>query len=234
MLKSKRKALPLHAENERRQLSMSHTTKIGQPNISERRTAFVVVFTFFVMIAELTVGILSHSMALTADGVHMGSHVLVLGLNWAAYILVRRLERRKSDQYNSQRILSLSAWTSGIFLLVMAIFIVVEAIERLTGPHVEISSMQAFIVAGIGLVANIICASALHGHHDDLNSHAAYLHIVSDVLTEIGVIIGLICATLWNITYIDTVVALIAAVIVIRWAINLLRTTAIALVKNQS
>lgn len=199
---------------------------------NERRTAFVVIFTFIVMVAELTVGLLSHSMALTADGVHMGSHVLVLGLNWAAYVVVRRLQKKGNSTYDSNRILSLSAWTSGIFLLLMAVFIIVEAIERLTAPHVEISTSQALIVAGIGLIANIICASALHTHHSDLNSHAAYLHIVSDVLTEVGVIIGLICAKLWSITFIDAAVALIAAAIVIRWAVKLLKTTATSLVKK--
>lgn len=202
-----------------------------QRDISEKRTAFIVVFTFIVMVAELTVGLLSHSMALTADGVHMGSHVLVLGLNWAAYVLVRRLKKNGKDKYDGDRILSLSAWTSGIFLLLMAFFIISEAFERLNGPHVDINTTQAFIVAGIGLIANIICASALHNHHQDLNSHAAYLHIVSDVLTEIGVIIGLVCATLWNITFIDAAVALIAAVIVIRWAIKLLKTTGKSLIQ---
>lgn len=201
-----------------------------QTDISERRTAFVVIFTFIVMVAELSVGLVSHSMALTADGVHMGSHVLVLGLNWAAYVLVRHLSRRGLDKYSGDRILSLSAWTSGIFLLLMAVFIIVEALERLAGPHVGISTGQALAVACIGLVANLICASALHNHHADLNSHAAYLHILSDVLTEIGAIIGLICAMLWDITYIDAVVALLAAVIVIRWAIKLLCTTGKSLI----
>lgn len=199
---------------------------------NERRTAFVVIFTFAVMVAELTVGLLSHSMALTADGVHMGSHVVVLGLNWAAYVIVRRLQKKGNVSYDGNRILSLSAWTSGIFLLLMAVFIIVEAVERLTSPHVDISTSQALVVAAIGLVANIICASALHSHHSDLNSHAAYLHILSDVLTEVGVIIGLVCAKLWNITFIDAAVALIAAVIVIRWAIKLLKQTATALVQK--
>lgn len=194
-------------------------------NKSEQRTAFVVIFTFFVMIAELTVGVLSKSMALTADGVHMGSHVLVLGLNWAAFVIVRRLEKQGNDKYDSDRILALSAWTSGMFLLIMAVFIIVEAAERLSNGNVEISTGQALVVACIGLVANIICASALHGHHKDLNSHAAYLHIVADVITDFGVILGLVCAWLWNITFIDGLVAIIAAIIVVRWAVKLLSKT---------
>jgi cobalt-zinc-cadmium efflux system protein len=195
-----------------------------QTEISERRTAFVVIFTFFVMVAELSVGFFSHSMALQADGLHMGSHVLVLGLNWGAFILVNRLQRKGTKKYDKERILNLSAWTSGIFLMIMAVFIITETIERINGPHVHIAAMEALVVAAIGLVANIICASVLRGHHQDLNSHAAYLHILSDVLTKIGVIIGLICAKMWHITFIDAIVAVIAAIVVIRWAWRLMLT----------
>ena len=90
----------------------------------EKRTAFVVIFAFCVMIAEVIVGLSSHSMALFADGVHMGSHVLVIGLNWAAYILVRRLENKGTTHYDTEKILNLSAFTSGILLILMAIFII--------------------------------------------------------------------------------------------------------------
>lgn len=193
----------------------------------EKRTAFVVVFAFCVMLAEILVGLSSHSMALFADGVHMGSHVLVIGLNWAAYILVRRLKSKGTTHYDTGKILNLSAFTSGILLILTAIFIIVEAVERLT-THGEILNYElALITAGIGLVANTISASVLHGHHGtaDYNSHAAYLHVLSDALTEIGAIIGLICAMLWNITWIDSAVAVVSALVVLRWAKRLLWDT---------
>lgn len=196
---------------------------------AERRTAFVVVFTFVVMLAELSVGTLSHSMALTADGVHMGAHVVVLGINWAAYVLVRHLQRKDNRRYDRGRILNLSAWTSGIFLLLMALFIIVETAERLFHPAAEIATAQALAVAAVGLVANLVCAWALHGHHQDLNSRAAYLHILSDVLTEVGAIVGIVCAWLWQVTFVDSAVALIAAVVVVRWAVRLLAATGKAL-----
>ena len=148
----------------------------------EKRTAFVVIFAFCVMIAEIIVGLSSHSMALFADGVHMGSHVLVIGLNWAAYILVRRLENKGTTHYDTEKILNLSAFTSGILLILMAIFIIVEAVERFTAEREILNYELALITAGIGLVANTISASVLHGHDGttDYNSHAAYLHVLSD------------------------------------------------------
>ena len=200
----------------------------------EKRTAFVVVFTFVMMLAEVVVGLLSHSMALFADGVHMGSHVLVIGLNWAAYVLVRRLENKGTTQYDSDKILNLSAFTSGIFLILMAVFIIVEAIERLTSNEGILNYGFALGTAIVGLIANSISASVLHGHHGttDYNSHAAYLHVLSDALTEIGAIIGLLCAMSWNITWIDSLVAVVSAIVVLRWAKRLLWDTGRALTKR--
>lgn len=200
----------------------------------EKRTAFVVVFTFVMMLAEVVVGLLSHSMALFADGVHMGSHVLVIGLNWAAYVLVRRLENKGTTQYDSDKILNLSAFTSGIFLILMAVFIIVEAIERLTYNEGILNYGFALGTAIVGLIANTISASVLHGHHGttDYNSHAAYLHVLSDALTEIGAIIGLLCAMFWNITWIDSLVAVVSAIVVLRWAKRLLWDTGRALTKR--
>ena len=200
----------------------------------EKRTAFVVVFTFVMMLAEVVVGLLSHSMALFADGVHMGSHVLVIGLNWAAYVLVRRLENKGTTQYDSDKILNLSAFTSGIFLILMAVFIIVEAIERLTSNEGILNYGFALGTAIVGLIANTISASVLHGHHGttDYNSHAAYLHVLSDALTEIGAIIGLLCAMFWNITWIDSLVAVVSTIVVLRWAKRLLWDTGRALTKR--
>ena len=200
----------------------------------EKRTAFVVVFTFVMMLVEVGVGLLSHSMALFADGVHMGSHVLVIGLNWAAYVLVRRLENKGTTQYDSDKILNLSAFTSGIFLILMAVFIIVEAIERLTSNEGILNYGFALSTAIVGLIANSISASVLHGHHGttDYNSHAAYLHVLSDALTEIGAIIGLLCAMFWNITWIDSVVAVVSAIVVLRWAKRLLWDTGRVLTKR--
>ncbi|MUL27082.1 cation transporter [Prevotella sp. A2879] len=200
----------------------------------EKRTAFVVVFTFVMMLAEVVVGLLSHSMALFADGVHMGSHVLVIGLNWAAYVLVRRLENKGTTQYDSDKILNLSAFTSGIFLILMAVFIIVEAIERLTSNEGILNYGFALGTAIVGLIANSISASVLHGHHGttDYNSHAAYLHVLSDALTEIGAIIGLLCAMFWNITWIDSLVAVVSTIVVLRWAKRLLWDTGRALTKR--
>lgn len=197
----------------------------------EKKTAFVVFFSAATMVLEIFFGLYSNSMALLADGIHMGSHVLAIGLSWVAYVLVRHLQREKNNATDSEKVLSLSAYTSGILLLAFALFIVVEAIERFFTPIVEIKYMEAMIVAVIGIVVNIICAFILHEKHGegDYNSHSAYLHVLADALTSLGAILGLICAMIWNIIWIDTVVALICSLVIIRWAKRLLTDTGKAL-----
>ena len=116
--------------------------------------------------------------------------------------MVRHLKRKQADNIDSEKVLTLAAYTSGVLLLLFAIFIIVEAVERFFVPNLEIRYLEAMVVAAIGLIVNIICALVLHDKsgHDDYNRHSAYLHVLADALTSIGAIFGLICAMIWNIT----------------------------------
>lgn len=200
----------------------------------ERRTLFVIVFTFIIMLLEIIIGYLSSSMALLADGVHMGSHVLLIGLNLFAYYFVRKQQKRHNNTYNAQKVMQLSAFTSGIMLMVASIFICSEGFEHMEAHHHMTSYPLALSIATIGLIVNLISARALHSEHfeDNPNNHAAYLHVMSDVLVKIGVIIGLVCSHLWDITWIDAALAIITGIIVLVWAINLTKKMAKVLTKN--
>ena len=200
----------------------------------ERKTAFVVLFSAATMVLEIFFGLFSKSMALLADGIHMGSHVLAIGLSWGAYVLVRRLEKKHADNVSSDKVLSLSAYTSGVLLLIFALFIIIEAAERFFNPDVEIRYTEAMIVAAVGMVVNVICAFVLHDKHghDDYNRHSAYLHVLADALTSLGAIFGLVCAMIWDIIWIDTLVALICSIVIIRWAKKLLVDTGKALTSS--
>ena len=208
------------------------SVKLGKSQ-GEKKTAFVVLFSAATMVLEIFFGLFSNSMALLADGIHMGSHVLAIGLSWGAYVLVRRLEKKHADNVDSDKVLALSAYTSGVLLLMFALFIIIEAAERFFSPSVEIRYVEAMVVAAIGMVVNIICAFVLHekhGHeHEDYNRHSAYLHVLADALTSLGDIFGLRCAMIWDIIWIDTIVALVCSLVIIRWAKNLLFDTGKAL-----
>lgn len=214
----------------------SHKPVNSTKSQNEKKTAFVVLFSAATMVLEIIFGLFSKSMALLADGIHMGSHVLAIGLSWGAYILVRHLEKKDTHQVDTEKVLSLSAYTSGILLLVFALFILVEAAERFFSPAVEIRYTEAMIVAAIGMVVNIICAFVLHDAHghQDYNRHSAYLHVLADALTSLGAIFGLICAMIWNIIWIDTLVAVACSLVIIRWAKNLLFDTGKALTSQPS
>ena len=190
----------------------------------ESKTMWVVIITAITMVVEISYGLTTKSMALLADGIHMGSHVLAIGLSWLAYVTVRRVSKSGNFSGNSNKILSLSGYSSGLMLLIFAIVIIVEAISRFFNP-VAISYREAIMVAIIGLAVNIASAFLLHHNHEhtDHNIRAAYLHVIADALTSVSAIIGLLIALIWNIAYIDTIAAIISSIIIIKWSIGLLR-----------
>jgi len=196
----------------------------GHYHKNEKKTLWVVLLTAVTMVVEIIFGLLSGSMALLADGIHMGSHVLAIGLSWLAYIFVRRLSRKKDYDGNSDKVLSLSGYSSGIILLIFAFVIISEAIHRLSNP-IDIKYIDAITVAFIGLIVNIISAFLLHTDKkdSDINIRAAYLHVLADALTSLTAIIGLTIAMKWDIVYIDAIAALLSALIIIRWSIGLLK-----------
>lgn len=195
-------------------------------NNKERKTLWVVLLTAVTMLVEIFYGLTTNSMALLADGIHMGSHVFAIGLSWLAYIAVRKLAANKSFTGNSSKILSLSGYSSGLILLLFAFFILVEAFERFYIPQ-NIAYNEAIIVATVGLLVNLISAVLLHHKHDDTdhNIKAAYLHVLADALTSISAIVGLVAARKWNIPFIDPLVAIVSSVVIIRWSVGLLRSS---------
>lgn len=190
----------------------------------EQKALWVAIITSLIMVIEILFGITTRSMALLADGIHMGSHVLAIGLSWVAYVFVRRVSKNKNYKGNSNKILSLSGYSSGLMLLIFAFVILYEAIVRLMHPS-AIQYQEAIIVAVIGLVVNIICAFILHHEHEesDHNIKAAYLHVIADALTSVTAIIALIGAMLWNIQWLDALGAVISSFVIMKWSAGLLK-----------
>ena len=191
---------------------------------NENKTLWVVVLTAVTMVVEVIFGLTTKSMALLADGIHMGSHVLAIGMSWIAYVIVRKVKSRKEFSGDADKILSLSGYTSGLMLLIFAIVIMIEAVERLFNP-VGIEYKQAILIAIIGLGVNILSAILLHHKHEhsDHNIRAAYLHVLADTVTSVSAILGLTAAMIWNIPFIDTIAALISSLVIVRWSIGLLK-----------
>lgn len=174
-------------------------------------------------------------MALLADGIHMGSHVLAIGLSWIAYLLIRKLSTHAKYKDSSGKILSLAGYSSGLMLLLFAFFIMAEAVKRFISPE-EIFYKQAILIALIGLVVNIASAFLLHHDHEhsDHNIRAAYLHVIADALTSLSAILGLTAAMIWKIPFIDTLAAIISSCVIIRWSVRLLKDSGSVLLDIRS
>lgn len=192
----------------------------------------MVILTAVTMVVEIIAGLLTGSMALLADGIHMGSHVLAIGLSWAAYVLVKKLSADPSFTGNKDKVLTLSGFTSGLILLIFAGMIIAGAVGRFINPRV-IEYREAIMIAVIGLGVNILSAFLLQHDHEesDHNIRAAYLHVIADAFTSLAAIIGLVTAMIWGVAYIDSIAALISSFVIIKWSLGLLKVSGSDLIK---
>lgn len=219
-----------------------HVFDEGNP-LAERNTRWAVALTVIMMVAEITGSWLFNSMALLADGWHMSSHALALGLSVAAYAAARRLAQHPRFAFGTWKIEVLGGYTSAIFLVGIAGLMLFQSVERLLAPT-PIHYDQAIFVAILGLLVNLVCAWLLkdghhyhhehdehdHGqghehHHHDLNLRAAYLHVLTDALTSLLAIIALFGGKLWGAGWLDPVMGIVGAILVSIWAFGLIRDT---------
>jgi len=190
------------------------------------KTALVVGITFVTMVAEIGFGYVSNSLALLADGWHMSSHVLALSMTWLAYFFAKRFSKTSDVNQSGKKILSLSGYTSAIILLVVAVIMAVESVERLLHPE-QIAFREAILVSFVGLLVNGVSALLLHeGHeHHDHNIKAAYLHVLADTVTSVAAIVSLGIGMFYNILYLDALSAIVSSIIIGKWAFSLAWTS---------
>ncbi|WP_306579515.1 CDF family Co(II)/Ni(II) efflux transporter DmeF [Pseudomonas sp.] len=215
-----------------------HTSNLG----AERKTRLAVWLTAVMMVAEIAGGWFFNSMALLADGWHMSSHALALGLSLLAYAAARRYAADRRFAFGTWKIEILGGYSSALLLLGVAGLMVFQSVERLLAPG-PIHYDEAIFIAVIGLAVNLICAWLLrddhhhhdhhghdhhhdHGHHHhDLNLRSAYLHVVADAATSVLAIVALLAGKFWGASWLDPVMGLVGALLVALWARGLLRDT---------
>lgn len=196
-------------------------------DLHEAKTKWVVILSAITMLAEITYGYLSNSMALLADGWHMSSHVLALGLTWVAYRVIKYWKKKPHAHGNENKVLSLSGYTSAVILAVVGILILFESAERLFHTEVIIYT-EAMMVACIGLLVNGISALILkHDHgHSDHNIQAAYLHVLADTVTSLLAISALFFGQMFNLPWLDAAAGILGALVVLNWSVSLLKSSA--------
>jgi cation diffusion facilitator family transporter len=190
---------------------------------NERSTRIVVLLSVFTMALELYFGYANHSVALMMDGWHMLTHVLVMSLAWAAYWYLKE-KHKENNQKLKEKVISLSAFASAVVLLVVTVMMIVESVQKFYNLNIDASD-GALLVSVIGLLVNGASAFLLHREeeHRDLNMHAAYLHVMSDIVISVFAIISLFAARFWGFKILDPICGLLSALIIIRWAVGLIR-----------
>jgi cation diffusion facilitator family transporter len=212
---------------------------------AERGTRIVMWITAVMMVVEIAAGWWYNSMALLADGWHMSSHAIAIGLSAFAYTAARRYARDPRFAFGTWKIEILGGFASAIFLMGIAALMVVGSLERILSPQ-PIHYQEAMIVAAVGLIVNIVCAMILgdahnhpnchgdhehndpkehHAHHHDLNLKSAYVHVIADAATSVLAIIALVGGWLYGWSWLDPVIGIVGAMVVAVWAKNLITET---------
>ena len=197
----------------------------------KKRTMAVIIITLITMAAEIYFGIISHSMALTADGFHMGTHALALAITFIVCIFAIKYKDK------TEKLDALGGYTSAILLGFTSLAIIYESVERFFKP-LEISFTDAILVAVIGLVVNLICVMVMGGHHhhhdchhshekenENLNFKAAYLHILADAFTSILAIAALLLGKYFGLVFLDPCIGILGGLIIAKWAVDLIKSS---------
>lgn len=199
------------------------------------------------MVVEIAGGWWFNSMAVLADGWHMSSHTVALGLSAFAYSYARRQAGHRAYAFGTWKVEVLGGYTSALLLLAIAALMAFQSVERLLVPQ-TIHYREAIFIAVVGLAVNLICAFWLrgghgHGHdsaqehahehgaghdhsqHRDMNMHSAYVHVLADAATSVFAIVALLAGMFLGLTWADPAMGLAGAVLVTVWAWGLLRTS---------
>lgn len=210
----------------------------------ERRTRFVLLLTAVTMVVEIVAGTVYGSMALLADGWHMGTHVAAFLIAVLAYGFARKHANNPAFTFGTGKVNVLGGFASAVALAAVALMMLAESLERLADPQ-AIHFNESIAVACIGLLVNVVCAFLLrdahshdHGHHHghdhdqhhdhdhhDHNLRAAYVHVLADALTSLLAIFALAAGKFWGWNWLDPLMGMAGAVIITRWSYGLLKQT---------
>lgn len=215
----------------------------------ERRTRQVLILTAITMLVEVAAGLTYGSMALLADGWHMGTHVAAFMITIVAYRYARKHANSRNFAFGPGKVSVLGGFASAIALVAVSLIMIIESIQRLLSPQL-IQFNEAMLVAALGLAVNIVSAFLLrdhhdhnhqhdhhhghqhdhhHNHHQDHNLKAAYLHVLADALTSLLAIGALLLGKYLGWSWLDPLIGMAGAAVIVRWAHGLLRETSLIL-----
>jgi cation diffusion facilitator family transporter len=194
------------------------------------------------MVLEIVTGLKFRSMALFADGCHMGTHVAAFAISAGAYWMARRQAGNERYTFGTGKIGVLGGYTSAVVLGLVALYMFGESVLRLFHGE-QIAFTEAIPIACLGLAVNIVSALLLggahhhghddhheHGHdhqhgHEDLNLQSAYVHVIADAFTSVLAIVALSCGKLFGLAWLDPICGIVGSIVIGQWAYSLIAST---------
>ncbi|MCB2195723.1 MAG: cation diffusion facilitator family transporter [Bacteroidetes bacterium] len=201
---------------------MAHGHHHNEP--SKKNLLISVILNAGITLAEFIGGILSNSLALISDAVHNLSDTMAIVISYVA-MLIGKKDSTDKNTFGYKRMEILAALFNAVVLIAISIYLFFEAYERFINPE-PIKGTTMFIVATIGLLGNLISVVLLHKDSShNLNVKAAYLHLMGDTLSSVGVIIGSVLIYFWNVNWVDPLLTIIIGLIIIRGTWGILKET---------
>lgn len=192
--------------------------------LSGRKIFWVTVLNASITAAEVVGGLLSGSLALLGDAVHNLSDTFAIALSYFA----NRMARRPKDPrrtYGYKRAEILSAFINATVLVVVTVFLIIEAVRRFHEPE-GIDGTLMMVVAAVGLAANLLSVFLLEkDSHESLNIKSSYLHLLGDTVSSVGVLAGGIVIKLWGQVWVDPVVTILIALYIMKETVAIIRST---------
>ncbi len=192
----------------------SHRKSHHQP-VNERNLLAATMLNLVITVVEIAGSILSGSIALLSDALHNLSDTFATFIAYMATLIGRR-DANPKKTFGYKRIEILAALFNAVILVVMSVFLIKEAYERLNDPR-PVNSMIMIVVAMIGLLANLYAVVILKKDvHKSINVRAAYVHLIGDALSSVMVLVGGILIQFWEIYWVDPIITVLISVYIIR------------------
>ncbi len=195
---------------------------IGQAT-PDTRLVISLVLNLLITLMQIVGGLLANSLGLLSDAAHNLSDAVALGLSLMAVRMGRRAATQRRT-YAYKRVEILVALFNSTVLIAISAYIMFEAVRRLLDPA-EVNGLWVMAFAAGGLLINGFCALILRPHGHDLNMRSAFLHLVSDAFTSLGVIISGLIVYLWGWSYADPIISILISLWIVREAYAIVKST---------
>jgi cobalt-zinc-cadmium efflux system protein len=200
------------------------------PAAPDARLIVSLALNLLITILQVVGGILANSLGLLSDAAHNLSDVVALGLSlWAVRLGRRRATPRRTFAYKRAEILV--AMFNSAVLIAISVYIIVEAIRRIFSPQ-PVEGLLVVAFAGAGLVINGVAALLLRSHGNDLNLRSAFLHLLGDAVTSLGVMLSGLIVYLSGWNYADPIVSILVSLWIGREAVIIVRKTVSVLMEG--